>query len=354
MSEFDDRLKKQLESILHAANSEEGAKNALALLFPKAEKALNTYLPSDSGNIKINKLKRRLSQKDFASNYFTLTPTANAWGRDEFENLITEGPNAAFNHLNNKTNRLQLNEATDVQRVFIELLDSAFSSRVLITQEWLDKILAESSVLLRDKDNVKSSFFEMENEDRIRWLIINALSRLSENERAELLKNAIVTANDISVLSDVVRSIAGDLNPEGARDRNSKASLGEHTETVRQLLVDAVRDLAESNEIWDQANPAHILWFWWGANQGNEVLKFTNQTMKTERGLTGLLEAAVSTVVSSEGNYERVSPAWSKIVDLASLTDLAQQLSKGLDGEERKRLALRFLSAVERERKDPS
>ena len=183
--------------------------------------------------------------------------------------------------------------------------------------------------------------------------MVNNLARLSESERATLLKNAINSASDLSILSDVVRSIAGDLNPEGAKDRRAIAGLGEEANEVRDLLIQRIRDLAETNRIWSQANPGHLLWFWWGADKASEVFKFTDQTMKTEEGLNGLLDASVSTVISSAGNYERVSQSWSKIVNISELTERALQSSNKPEGDEQKRLALRFLAATKKEQESP-
>lgn len=74
--------------------------------------------------------------------------------------------------------------------------------------------------------------------------------------------------------------------------------------------------------------------------------------MNTSVGMNGLLDATVSTVISTAGNYERVSPAWSKIVNIDALTERARELLSNPD-EGQKRRAQRFLTALERQGKDP-
>jgi hypothetical protein len=353
MNEMDEALKKRLDSILSGVKNREGAKNTLALLFPKAERALKSYLSSENANVKANILNRRISQKDFSANYFTLSPATNAWGITQFQNLFKEGPDKLFDELNRRLELAKSEDHSDIRRLFLELLDSLFSSKTLITKEWLDRILVESPAFLRERDRGRPSYIGVENEDRLRWLIVNALTRLSEGDRAELLKDAIAEADDLSVLSDVVRSIAGDLNPEGAKDRNEEAGLGVQTDAVRDILIEKVSHLAKMNDIWRQANPSHLLWFWWGANKTDEVKDFTNRTMDTAEGLRGLLKITVTTVISSAGNYDHVNKSWPKIVDISKLTTHAQRLLIKPGDDDLKQLAVKFLAAVERGRESP-
>src|ERR1700722_11344836 len=143
MNEMDEALKKRLDGVLSSAKSQEGAKNTLALLFPKAERALKSYLSSQNANVKANILNRRISQKDFAANYFTLSPATNAWGITQFQNLIKDGPDKLFEELNRRLEIAKSEDHSEIRRLFLELLDSLFSSQTSITKEWLNRILAE-------------------------------------------------------------------------------------------------------------------------------------------------------------------------------------------------------------------
>ncbi len=209
MTESDDRkLKTSLDGLLSAAKKREGATNALALLFPKIERALHTYIP-ENASILERRRQRRISQRDFTENYFALSPQAASWGQSEFKAAIKGTAHAAFDALNIKISQTPLQHQSDVRRVFIELLDAEFRSGRSLTDEWLKAIVEESSGLLTKKDE-QPGLFSVENEDRLRWLIINALEKLPIEERATILKSAIQDAPDLTVLADVVRSMAED------------------------------------------------------------------------------------------------------------------------------------------------
>ena len=125
------------------------------------------------------------------------------------------------------------------------------------------------------------------------------------------------------------------------------------TESIRELLLARVKELARTNQIWSQSQPNSILWFWWGSDREMEVNKFTNRAMDSEAGLRGLLRVTVSVVRSTDGDYEHVNASsWSKIVDLNKLAEHARTLKSGADGADQ-RLAERFLNALDRGRKDP-
>jgi hypothetical protein len=169
-------------------------------------------------------------------------------------------------------------------------------------------------------------------------------------QRVELLKKAIETATDLTVLCDVVRGLIGDKNPEGARDRSERSGIGTDAGAIRTKLLYRVRALAFTSEIWSQARPSHLLWFWWGCELQGEVLDFTISAMETKAGLLGLLDAAIGMVTSSsEGTFERVNKdMWSKIVDIGRLTSKAEKLK--MSSEERERdIAIRFLNAAARD-----
>jgi hypothetical protein len=83
--------------------------------------------------------------------------------------------------------------------------------------------------------------------------------------RSNLLLPAIQRAADISILCDLVRSLAGDRHPDGAQSERESAAFGDSTDIIRDELLARVRALAATNQIWIQAQPAHVIWFWWGA-----------------------------------------------------------------------------------------
>jgi hypothetical protein len=280
----------------------------------------------------------------------SLNPDPISWGRSEFERLIAQGPETAFSALESRIRASPPAHQATLRRLFLELLDAAFSTTVELTQAWLDHLIAESPKLLLEKDSTAKFLFAFDNEDRLRWLVTNALDKLDVSQRVVLLKNAIRRASDLTVLADVVRGIVGDKNPEGAGDRSVKSNLGNEAETIRVLLLGRIKSLVPRGKIWRQARPAQLLWFWWGSDLQAEVQAFTKSAMKTKTGFLGLLEAPISVVNSSKGRFERVSRGtWTKIVDVDALISKAKQLVKVATNQHEREIATRFLDAVARD-----
>ncbi|RTL63189.1 MAG: hypothetical protein EKK42_29140 [Pseudonocardiaceae bacterium] len=345
------RFDRLIETGLSLAKNREGARHALAFLFPKAEKSIHTYLPPDA-DVNIRRIKRRVSIAEFSENYFSLSPQLNDWSKPEFEQKFGEGPTETFELLAQKIAFAPEEERPDLRRTFIELLDAEFSSRAEINQEWLDAIINASQTLIRNKDEEAKFLFHFDNLDRLRWLLQHALERLPKETRATLIKSAIAGARDLSLLVDLVRGVIGDLKKEGAkREGPHRVDLGDESEAVRSILLSRVRTLATSGEIWHQARPAQLLWFWWGSTEDDEVLQFTSTAMDTREGLIGLLSNAPSLVRSSEEDYEHVSPTWRKIVDLDQLNAKAEELLSSTDRSDAA-TAERFIAALRVGRND--
>lgn len=345
-----EKLKADLEHLLSRAKSREGAQNTLAMLFPKAEQTLQTYVPSDGLDEWGQKAKRRISQIDFAQNYFRLEPNTTSWGRNEIAEALSD-PLKAFSMLREKLDRVESSERSRTRRIFFELLDSAFLGGKKIDANWLKAIIRESTTFIKEDQERVRTFFDLGVQERFRIIILHGLQNVNMDERCELLSDSILAAADLSLICDVIRSILADSNPEGSREKHRRIDLGASGEEIRLMLLNRVRDLARSGEIWSQAAPDDILWFWWGSNFVSEVQSFLNEAMNTHEGLVGLLRVTVSTVVSSSGNYERVSrKMWSKLVNLDELEARAITfLASSYDDFERKS-AERFLKAMERDR----
>ncbi len=353
MNEVDrKKLEASLSSVLIKARNPEGAKNILAMLFPKAENVLRTFITGES-DANTQKIKRRISQKDFTADYFSLSSQTDFWSRSEFETVMAGLPQEAFNQLREKVEHSTEQKKSDVRRVFLDLLQSKFTSTQKLNQEWLDAIISASPYLLSKKDEDSQFFFSVENEDRLRWIIVRGLRQLSTPDQINLLKSAIQTAGDLTVLTDVVRSVTGDSNPDGSKTTRQDFSWGTERTIIRDLLLGRIKSASETGEIWTQARPDRLLWFWWGTDAAGEVKSFTERAMSSPIGLKKLLEISVSEVKSTAGNYERVPSSWEKIVDLDALAKFASELLKTKNSDIDDKLARRFLAALARGREDP-
>ncbi|MEY9881781.1 hypothetical protein [Bradyrhizobium sp. USDA 329] len=63
MAEQDKELAASLKDLTEAAKSPEGARNILAMLFPKADQVLETYISSEPSNAYALKRQRRIPQE---------------------------------------------------------------------------------------------------------------------------------------------------------------------------------------------------------------------------------------------------------------------------------------------------
>lgn len=348
MPNEDDTLRSELDNLLKKADSREGAINALALLFPKAQRVLKTYVPSESEDPLERKRRQRISASEFTATYFSLDPRGAAWGRTEL-NAILNDPNP-HNAILRATARIESALKKDrprLRRLFLEALDGAFNAERPFTLDWFMAILAIAPTFIVASDENVRVLFQIDNLDRLRWAVRSGLDSISSDQRIEYFKYAIQNCDDISLLTTLMRDAAGDNRPDARENNEKKDYFGQQETVLRTSLMERIRLLSQNTEaFWNQASPKHILWFWWGSNFGSEVQEFTRRTMDTTVGLRGLLNATINTVRSSSGDYESVQKGWSSIVDLQELEKRAQQLLTGPDGQ----LASRFLAALKRGR----
>lgn len=343
ISDRDDLLntiKKEIEQL----SNKEAAQNAFVLLFPELQSKLKVFSPSPNSGRATKRLDRRLSVLNFAPNYFTLHPTLDFWGRSEFEKIINSSPREAFKVLEQKLSDARATDHPHIRKIFLDLLDEAFSTRPIITSDWLIEISRSSRDLVVRKDTENRSLFAINNFDRLRWIIINGLEKIEESQRFSILSIAIEQAPDLGILASVTRNIVGDLNPKGATGKSTESD-EYNNNAIRDLLLERIRHLSQSEIFWHQTMPDQILWFWWGTNNEGEVRQFTNRAMDTPIGLARLLECIPSLVRSSSGDYESINQSWKEIVDLEKLADRARNLTRA-DGSDLKNRADRFLRAL--------
>jgi len=106
------------------------------------------------------------------------------------------------------------------------------------------------------------------------------------------LKHAITTADDISLLCELMRYVTGDIVPDAAPCKTD--NLGEETAEVREMLLERIRSMAAAGVIHKQIQPRDIFWFWWGTGNGAEVRNCTAALMKIDEGLRVLLRLPIS------------------------------------------------------------
>jgi hypothetical protein len=246
-------LSKLLEGILGQAKSPEAARSALAQLFPKVEKVLRTYVPRHSNDRNERRRQRRLSEKDFAAAYFRLDPQPASWSRSEIDSILNStSPTEALSRVESRLSAAAAGDRPRLRRLFLDALDGAFSVLRPFNLDWLRALLDVAPSFVVAGDEAKQAFYVFDNGDRVRWLLIHALETLLPENRAQLMLGVIPQVADISIICDVFRAIAGDLQEEGAKGQRETASFRDSGDIIRRNLLVRVRQLAETNQIWSQ------------------------------------------------------------------------------------------------------
>jgi hypothetical protein len=107
-------------------------------------------------------------------------------------------------------------------------------------------------------------------------------------------------------------------------------------------------------ELWSQADPGDLLWFWWGCNEESQVQAFTLSELSNVVAFSSLLSIPVHRVYSTAGDYDVIDRrSWSKIVNLETLSIKARALADSSAPERERKLAVRFLNALARAEGDP-
>ncbi len=337
----------ELKQILSTAQNPDSVRECLGVLFPRLISELDLVLSTDQMDGKARLRNRRLSQSDSAWSYFRLDPKPFTWSHSEIEGMLrAENPVSAFDEFNEKLRYAPKSERQRLRRVYFDILSAHFERDIEITQAWIDAILLNSRDLIQ-VDDATTGVFSFSTTDRLRILLIRALEQLNEERRAELFIQAISAAEDLTLLCEVFRSIAGDLRVDGVKPGRVGFGFGAPTEMLRNQLLARVRRLAMSGAIWSQAEPGKLLWFWWGSGDEQEVKTFVSRAIKTDDGLYNMLDITIGKVSSSSGNFERVNEkSWSNIVNIEELEEAAKSIVANPGKTTDHARAHRFLQAL--------
>ncbi|NEJ88896.1 hypothetical protein GR223_23680 [Rhizobium leguminosarum] len=341
----DDSIRRELEFHLERTRSSEPVKAALAMLFPRLSKILDVSAVEAAAEIG-KATGYRLANRDYSRSYFRLTPDSTVWGKSFIESLAASEPKRAFETLLSLLDQAVEKEKARVRNRILAISVDVLQQNLSNIDEWFVAILDSSSIFFDNSGLQNSKMFETMAPDQPRILIGNALRAFPVEQRARLIRNAVRHADDISLLCQLFRSLAGDAIPSGVS--SLPEGLGEHTHELRAQLVDRVVHMSRDGTLLTQARPADLLWFWWGAGHEAAVRRFTSKLTRMKDGLRTLLTIAVSVVMANDGNHEHVNrESWEKVVDLSLLELRAIALESQGDDED-KTIAQRFLDALGR------
>ena len=357
MSEEDRRareahIRKRVDDALKDAKAPTGARHSLAFLFPKAEEVLRTYIWAGFTDRPHRMRQRRISIEDFGPAYFRMDPQRATRGRSEIDKILSDDqPSDALGYVKERLQAALEADRPRLRRLLLQQLEAFFSEQP-ITEEWLRALVDVSPEYIAAGDATAKYFFGDDNSERLRRIIYQGFRSSDAEARTRIVKAVISTTADISLLSDIVRLIAGDIRskPGVERSEQMEVTFGDKAEPIRHLLLARVREFAASGQIWQQVRPGSVLWFWWGSVLDDEVRKFTDSALESESGIRALLDVPVQLVRSTAGDYEHVGHGWSDIIQTERLAEIAAGwLSDPSKLDDDRRLAQRYVTAFRRQ-----
>lgn len=348
MPEKDSKLRQRIEDALKSARRLDAGRNALSLLFPTAAKALDSPMPYGDADLRTRRRQRRISVNDFAPAYFRLDPQPATWGRLEIEDILSDAPpDKALQGIQERIDAASESDRPRLRRLFIDDLNGAFGPSRPFTPDWLLAIANAAPYYIRARDQFPPGILWADNSQRLGSVVMNALNAMTPSDRSALVLKVMPEARDVTVLCFVVRGTVGDRRADGARKSEQSRAYFADPDSIRDALINQIRTLVTAGVLWSQADPAVILWFWWGCDLADEVHAFTDRAMSDPVGLSWLLEVPIGRVVSTAGDYEKVDrESWSKVVDLDALAQHARRILDQESSDEDRKKAQRLLDAL--------
>ncbi len=344
----DDSMSTLLEGMLEekGINSNQPSGRALSILFPKVAEALDTYSTYTDSDDKFGKAIRHL---EFAFNYFDVVPPKNEFSRS-FLNRIseTEAPKELLKEVLEIANS-RPDFASELRSSFLDELVSHFGDGTSITLQWVNAIVDLSPMFIGFTDHTGGILTVSDNFRRLARAIFRGLDVIPEQDRFQLVSNALNNADDISVLCNVIRIAIGDLE----WDANSGKLLGfaGMEAQLREQTVTKVVDYANTGKLWQQARPSSLIWFWRGSDESEAHREFMNDALQNADDFPNLVEVIVNPVFSTEGDYETVDKHADTLVSLEAVESKANLLVSN-ENEQIRKAAKRFLIALKKSR-DP-
>ncbi|MHB8886757.1 MAG: hypothetical protein ACYC5H_17070 [Methylovirgula sp.] len=253
--------------------------------------------------------------------------------REEIEVLFVHAPpSEAFASIETRLSACPEADASSQRSLVLDCVETFVEDRPH-EADLVAAIFAASSAYLREGQGPRAHGTPME--DRLRALIGTALKLDAPVERSAQIAALLSDLADISLLCALLHKGSGDLAPEEL--------FGAALSDLKTRLCARVERLAAKGDIWLQAAPSAILWFWWAA-QEDRVYAFVKSSMTEQRGLTALLDMVVEPS-ETDGAPVIAVRRWSKIVDFQSLEKQALQLALTGTSRDDRRRARRFLDA---------
>lgn len=248
----------------------------------------------------------------------------------EIESLFTQqAPAQAFAAIEAKCAEVANSESLPLCRAVTDHLGARFA-RGVPDHEMMTALFAASPAYLRAEQGARPNDV-VPLKDLLCDLVRRVLATLSPSDRAALYEALFPKLGDLSLACLVANA---DATVDG--DAAIAAELSSRLEPK-------VETLAARGDLWRQAVPAAVLWFWWRVAQDDRLYAFVRSSMRDKTSLLVLLDMVVEP--GTDGTDLIAVRRWSKIVDFSGLEKEALQLALNGTVREDRRRARRFLDA---------
>lgn len=170
---------------------------------------------------------------------------------------------------------------------------------VLISSLWsLEKQIDEDKSGAFDFDNVPIQV--------IRTVYFSLSKAVVKSKRAELLKRSIEKVNNIYYPTRFISTIEGESKKETGR--GGEPLLSElDIDGLKSQIIQRIEVMAESDKLIEEDNFIYLLFRWkeWGSE--DKVRDYIGNLIKEKPGLLIFLRKSVNRVLSTAGDYDRIS-----------------------------------------------
>ncbi|NKL23673.1 KAP family P-loop NTPase fold protein [Rhizobium leguminosarum] len=313
---FSSGEEKALQSLIEGSGFAKGSSEAtaLGLLFPAAAKALGMFSTGSAASARIDK---RLHVFENSHSYFNMAPPIGALEASFLQRaFISEQP---LNELMIVIQRSIDNARPSLRSEFLDAVQVHFRDKRM-PQAWLEALIAASGQLLRMEDQAGEFLSFSNNYDRLMSILSRQISERPEEERAGVLISLLDVSEDYSLIFALARRVLPDINGSGSAKGIPMNGREAEFRTAFQMKLTSLLD---PPAIWEQAQADKLLWYWWGATDGQAVKDFVTRSLRVDGAFHHIVNMVCTTINSTSGDWEYIPPSSNGLVDLDKLLRFA-------------------------------
>lgn len=196
---------------------------------------------------------------------------------------------------------LKLKEGGKLRKTFVKLMDhlDTFSEaqiRVLVGSLWdLEKQIDEERTEVFDFDDV---------ETWIGRLAYHGLMKVTQSDRLQFTKELLENSK---TLYHPLRFVALEEDGIGKERNRDQLFAKEEIEELKPIVVKRINEYASDARILQEKSFVRILYIWKRWEGEEKVASYIESLISTREGLLSFMRSFVSTVISTGGNYKRIS-----------------------------------------------